>query len=243
MARAPADVDSIVEKLETGLQDAAEAVFEAGDGTPPRQCTFRINTEAFGSLSERKKRRAAELVRLRDGEVELRTRESIVAGYELTITVLFARSGAGEVLLGCDGTVIQSKRIPGCYRLILQLTGLQRQLVPCHRRLLECAASNDFATWNRWSIELQEGAQLRELDLSGMNLSHFDLCCADLSGSNLTAANLSHCNLSGANLSGCVLDMARLAGADLFRVQLPRRYMGLLTAAGLVEIESAILVD
>lgn len=63
-------------------------------------------------------------------------------------------------------------------------------------------------------------AELRELNLSGINLSWAKLRAADLSlanlkGADLTAADLSQANLSQTDLSGANLTLADLSGAKL----------------------------
>ena len=74
---------------------------------------------------------------------------------------------------------------------------------------------------NRWngnlikSIEVNDGANLSDADLSGANLSDADLSGANLSDANLRGADLSDANLSDADLSG-----ANLSGADLRRANL-----------------------
>ena len=74
---------------------------------------------------------------------------------------------------------------------------------------------------NRWngnlikSIEVNDGANLSDADLSGANLSDADLSDANLSDADLSGANLSDADLSDANLSDADLSGANLSGADL----------------------------
>lgn len=56
------------------------------------------------------------------------------------------------------------------------------------------------------------GADLSDLDLSGLNLSD-----ANLHGAKLVRANLSGSNLSRANLSGADLSFSNMTGADLWK--------------------------
>lgn len=53
------------------------------------------------------------------------------------------------------------------------------------------------------------------MDLRDANLSEMDLCNADLRGADLRNANLDDADLRGANLSGTNLDNADLCGANL----------------------------
>ncbi|MEM9535915.1 MAG: pentapeptide repeat-containing protein [Cyanobacteria bacterium P01_E01_bin.45] len=62
--------------------------------------------------------------------------------------------------------------------------------------------------------------QLREADLSGINLEGCDLSGLDLAGANLTQANLERTNLSGANLGFATLVDANLTRATLRNVDL-----------------------
>ncbi|MFW5856831.1 MAG: pentapeptide repeat-containing protein [Planctomycetota bacterium] len=243
MADDTGGLDDLITSLESAVDDAEELAFESGDGRPPRRCTFKVLSESFGSVSERRKNRQAELTRLYEGQGRIRMRDNIVAGHRLRVTIFFDKTGEGEILYRGDATISHSKRVPGCYEAILDFDDLQKTVQPVHRRFLECAVGGDFVTWNRWCSDLREGAVLRDLDLSDTTLVNFDLCAADLTGSDLSGANLANSNLSGANLTGCRLERARLAGADLFRVTIPRKYMGLLAAAGLVELDSVTLVD
>ncbi len=69
------------------------------------------------------------------------------------------------------------------------------------------------------------GADLRDADLSGIDLSYTDLNDAylrnaDLSGTDLSGADLSGAYLSGANLSGADLHNADLGGAFLLNANL-----------------------
>ena len=84
--------------------------------------------------------------------------------------------------------------------------------------------------WNKWRDENHTGmslnishlyreslrkADLREADLSGLDLSTADLREADLGGADLRLARLRLGNLSGANLPGARLRAADLSGANL----------------------------
>jgi len=85
--------------------------------------------------------------------------------------------------------------------------------------------------WNRWREQNPEiepdlgGANLRNVDLTGANLSGAYLSKADLRDANLTGANLSgahlgRADLSGAKLSQANLSLSHLGRADLFRAAL-----------------------
>ena len=62
---------------------------------------------------------------------------------------------------------------------------------------------------------IRRGADLRNADLCGANLSDADLRSADLRGANLCGANLSDADLCGADLRGADLRSADLCDADL----------------------------
>lgn len=68
----------------------------------------------------------------------------------------------------------------------------------------------------------QDGVSLRDLDLSGANLSKISLLSGDLSGSNLNQSNLFQADLSGANLTYCELNDSDLGGANLNKANLRR---------------------
>jgi len=85
--------------------------------------------------------------------------------------------------------------------------------------------------WNRWREQNRElepdlgGANLRNVDLTGANLSgaclsKADLRNAKLTGANLSGAHLGRADLSGANLSQANLSLSHLGRADLFRATL-----------------------
>jgi uncharacterized protein YjbI with pentapeptide repeats len=63
-------------------------------------------------------------------------------------------------------------------------------------------------------------ADLRDCDLSGMQLAGVNLFNANLSGANLSNSNLSNATLSGVNLTDAVLTGAILDGADMFTTTL-----------------------
>ena len=66
----------------------------------------------------------------------------------------------------------------------------------------------------------QAGANLKDADLSGADLSDRILQAADLSGADLSGANLESARLDGANLSDAVLYHPNLTGADLRKANL-----------------------
>ncbi|MEO6190686.1 MAG: pentapeptide repeat-containing protein [Saprospiraceae bacterium] len=64
------------------------------------------------------------------------------------------------------------------------------------------------------------GADLRNADLHGLNLSGIDLRNANLQYTNLQGINLNNANVKGANLVGVNLNHASLVGANLIAVKL-----------------------
>lgn len=85
--------------------------------------------------------------------------------------------------------------------------------------------------WNEWRHENPEirpdlsGAELRQVDLGGINLMGADLSACDLGGANLMGADLSVCDLGGANLSGAYLSEANFFEADLSEAFLSEAYL------------------
>ena len=74
-------------------------------------------------------------------------------------------------------------------------------------------------------VDVKDGYELREANLSGANLRDADLSGADLSGADLRGADLSDADLSDADLSradlrGSDLSGADLSGADLYKANL-----------------------
>ena len=72
---------------------------------------------------------------------------------------------------------------------------------------------------------LEDGADLRDANLSDANLSGADLSDANLRGADLSNANLRDANLSGADLSGANLRDAYLSGANLSGANLRDAYL------------------
>lgn len=73
---------------------------------------------------------------------------------------------------------------------------------------------------------------LRDIDLSGVNLSRANLRGADLTDTDLNGANLSGASLAGADLSGAMLGDANLKGANLQRCSLALANLGGANLAG-----------
>ncbi|UML83073.1 pentapeptide repeat-containing protein (plasmid) [Leptospira interrogans] len=73
-----------------------------------------------------------------------------------------------------------------------------------------------------WLLEIKGGrcANLRDVDLRGVNLSGVNLRDADLRGVNLSGVNLRGANLSDVNLSGVDLRGVNLSGVNLRDVDL-----------------------
>lgn len=84
---------------------------------------------------------------------------------------------------------------------------------------------NNLSLWNKWREQNFFEADLREANLSGINLSGADLrraklSEANLSGADLSFANLRAANLKDANLQGANLRKAKLIEANLWGVNL-----------------------
>jgi len=235
-------LEDLIQKLESAPEQPRGEEFAIAPGQPPRQGAFRVLAEAYANRLERKPR-PAEIRMLAQGKLVMRSHNDVARGAQIEVTIVAQKSGRGETVCVAQGQVTRAQRISGAYEIEMTVASQSSSTIPVQRRFLEYAATGDAASWNRWYADVEEGALLRNLDLARMNLVNFDLCCAHLCGSDLRGANLSNANLSGADLTGCNLDGVLISGADLFRAHLPRRYLGLLVACGMVEVESVLLVD
>lgn len=234
-------LDALIGNLERALEEPqAEGdgyLIEPGD--PPRSATYRIVTSSFTSSTERQSR-PAEIHRLGNGEMVMHSRADVSRNMEVEVQVLTEKNRLGETLCSVKGKVVRTTRVTGTYEVLVRVDEQETLMIPAHQRLVEFASRGDGAGWQRWCAGLREGAMLKGVDLSNQPLNGFDLCCADLSESNLTGSDLTGADLAGADLTGCVLEHVSITGADLFRARLPRKYMGLLVASGIPEVESVI---
>src|SRR5688500_8201938 len=93
---------------------------------------------------------------------------------------------------------------------------------PEHLKILK----QGIAAWNEWRQEYPDErpslreADLRALDLSGLNLTDTNLRRVDLRGATLTGANLRRADLRRADLSGATLRDADLASSILIETNL-----------------------
>ena len=235
-------LETLIVGLEEAIREAEGGAFRADDQNPPKRCLVNKSNEGYMSKLDREPKQAL-LFMIEDGQMVLRGKDSFVRNQKLQVRAIMGLGPEGETSCNGIGEVTLCQRIPGAsYEITLELFELELNVVPVSKRFLEFADKGDFAGWNRFCAALEDGPILRGLDLKNAPLANFDLCMADLSDSNLEGANLANANLSGADLGGCNLDGVRLTGADLFRVRIPRKYMALLGAAGLVEVESAIFI-
>ncbi len=91
--------------------------------------------------------------------------------------------------------------------------------------LKHCARKKDIKEWNEWRDEnpdeeiLLEGADLRSLNLSNVNLEGASLYKAHLEGAVLIEANIG-AYLEGAHMQNAILLKAHLEGADLSNAHL-----------------------
>ncbi len=235
------DLDSLINNLESAIEEVEEVDFALAPGQPPRPGVVRITSGAYTSRMDRKPR-AAEVHELNEGKLVFRTRSDVARGMEVEVEIYASKDANGEVVYNVEATVEMTRRVSGAYESRAAVRNLGKIVVPIKKLFMKYAVVSDAASWNRWCAELESGPVLKGLDLKHMILVNFDFCCADLSGCNLSESDLSGCNLSGADLSGCLLDGVRIAGADLFRAKIPRKYMGLILASGTIEAESVILV-
>ncbi len=242
MADSLGGLDDLIEQLETVLDHVDEYEFDVVTGGPPKRAFFKVVAAAFDHIIDRKAH-AAEVHRVSAGQVLMRSRDDVGAGSDIEINILVSKDGHGETLHLAKGRVKKIRRISGAYEIQAEVTDMQRMVIPAYRRFYEFVGDGDSAGWNHWCADLSDGPVLQKLNLKRAQVTNFDLCCADLTGSDFREANLSGCNLSGAVFDDCLLDGTIVTGADLFRARLPRRYMGLIAASGMIEVESVILVD
>lgn len=235
-------VQRFIESLEALTAEASTSSFEIAPNTPPRRATFRILTDTYASIVDRKIHHG-EVLSLSGSEILFRSPSDVARGRTVEMTILESKSHRGEALQIGNVFIKVAKKVSGAYLFEGQVTKLRRREIPVHRRFLAFLAENDREGWNRWCFDFEEGPSLIELDLSRANLAGWNLCCADLRGSSLRGADLSGANLAGADLTRCDLEGAKVAGADFFRCRFPRCYMNLLLASGLVEVESILLVE
>ncbi|MBN2711864.1 MAG: pentapeptide repeat-containing protein [Planctomycetes bacterium] len=233
-------LDDLIANLESAIEETEQATFSVSEGEPPKKATFRVLSSTFSGVAQRAAN-PAEIYELKDGVLKMRSRADVGRNMPIEVKILAGKDSLGETMHIVQGSVISAVRISGAYEINVSANDMRKMVVPAHRRFLDCIANGDPTGWNRWANDLGDGPVLQGLDLSLSNLSGFDLCCADLTGSNFENANLSGANLAGAILSGCNLDGVKVTGTDFFRARIPRRYMGLLTASGMIEVESVIL--
>lgn len=209
---------------------------------PPLPATFQIvKSDVYTSLKDRKPTAGA-LHEISLEGLRLRSVNNLLRGFRLSIHAYGEKSPQGETFYDITATVARTQKASGGYESECRLDRIHRVVQSARRRLLEFTWAQDVTGWNRWSAELNEGADLQGIRLGGASLAHFDLCCADLRGADLSNCDLTRANLSGADLTGSRLDGARVQGTDFFRCRLPRAYMGLLLPSGMVEVESVIFV-
>lgn len=234
-------LDALIAKLDhaLGAMESARGIVERSDA--PLHAHYRILAEMFAGIEARKPR-AAEVLSLVGSELVMRSQQTVVRNTPIEITIPGVKDAFGETLHVATGVVGNIKRISGTYEVTVRVDDLQEVQVPVHGVFMQFVKAHDRDGWNRWCADLSEGPSLPKLDLTRADLSGYDLCCADLSGSILTESDCSGANLAGANLKGCNLEGVIMNGTDLFRTRLPRKYMDLLLASGMVEVESVILV-
>lgn len=234
-------LDQLIGKLEEALEKPVPEQIVVAAGDPPKRAQYRILAETYTGIAARKPRPAE--VRLLTGpELLMVSQKDVARKMPVEVTVFAGKNEQGETIHVAQGEVSQMNRVSGAYEIRVDVSDLREVLIPAHKRFMEFVTARDTAGWNRWCSGLKEGVALRELDLTRADLSNCDLCCADLSGADLTDADLSGAILSGADLTGCCLEGVAVNGADFFRAKLPRKFMGLLLASGMVEVESVILV-
>lgn len=233
-------LDRLIQKLEAALTKPETPSFFIEPGQPPRSATMTVIGGAYVGLKDRKPR-PAEVHRLDHETMLVRSVADLTKNMPVEVEILMNKNALGETLHQVKGKVLRAQRISGGYELEIAVEDQRGRTVSVSEHFHACVEAGDAAQWNRWCADLDEGVDLRGLDLAHQVLSHFDLCCADLSGSDFRDSNLSHAMLAGANLSDCKLDGVQIAGADLFRATLPREHMDLLVASGMPEVESVVL--
>lgn len=236
------NLEDLIGNLESALEATERYEFDVASGQPPRRATYRVTSTAIGQGLARNTPTPAEVHRANNEQVIFHSRDNILKNSKLELALVAAKSSQGETVYMFKLRALDVRKTSGSYVIGAAVESLKKVEVAIAKRFQDCVWNENYAAWNAWCADLDEGPDLRGLDLAGANLAYYDLCCANLAASNLRGANLTGANLGGANLSGCDLENVSVAGADLFRCQLPRKFMGLVAASGMLEVESVILV-
>jgi uncharacterized protein YjbI with pentapeptide repeats len=102
--------------------------------------------------------------------------------------------------------------------------------------------------WNQWRQEhrhvhiVLDGANLRDANMSEVDLIGVSLRGADLSGADLSGANLSRADLSGANLTRTILLEANLIGTNLHHASLYWAHLSEVDFSG-AELSGAVFCE
>ena len=235
-------LDNLIAQLEQAVADISLADFLASPALPPRSGIVTLERNAYTGR-ESLQPMPIQVYSIKDGLCTFQSQDTLVRGQNLKLEIRMVRDAHGDTILAASGTVTKVAKIPGRYAIQVQMNEMERTVEPVQRIFMQYAQQGDFAPWNRWSEELKEGVSLRGMVLTGMKLAYFDLCGADLTGCNLRNANLTEANLAGANLTGCNLAGTTFDGADLFGATIPRKFMGVLYSAGLIELESILFSE
>lgn len=141
----------------------------------------------------------------------------------------FLNSAVGEKIPLLEGLLTETLGIVITLLIIERIIRIQNEFRERDRLVRRVGSSSNETAKSaldelRKSDWLSRGI-LRNTDLSGANLQYANLKDVDLSGANLTDANLSHANLENANLSGANLtdtdlNYAILAGAKFKEAKL-----------------------
>jgi hypothetical protein len=234
--------EALMAELEEALVVSDTISFQAYEDVLPKPCVYKIISSAYQTTADKKKVFSGKIFALNGAKCKLLSNKGIIKGQEVELTIFFEKDYTGETIYTGRGAAQHSKKISGGYDVEIELNILEKNFIPIHKRFYEFVTNGDFAGWNRWTFDIDKGPKLKNLDLEGSDMRNFNLCAADFSGSNLNNTSLINCNLSGANFEKCQMDNILVSGADLFRCKIPRKYMEIISACELVEVESIVFI-
>ena len=237
-----AALDRLIAALDAIVSDTEDKDWRLEPGAPPVKAVYRPVGAAAQMGSDKNPRPAVAISFVNDELTMRATQGDLVRLMELEAVVFLGKTGRSQLTRVLRGRLQGRRRVSGGYEFTMKIESQRRVQVTAAQKLHDAIERNDPSIWNRWCADLVDGADLERIDAGNARLAGFDLSFANLADADLSGADLSGAGLGGANLEGANLDGAKMAGADLFRARIPRKYAALVLEAGLVEMESVILV-
>ncbi len=232
-------LDMLMEFIEHEAEKSNLSETFINEGEKPQYAQIMIKTD---SMAQKPPTYEGMATYLGNRELRFRCPGDQARSQQVEARITISRNIEGDSLLIAHGAVVRTDKISGGYQFTVNVQSIRQHIKPAHRIFAECVATNNVKVWNQWYAPMNHSVDLQGLILRGMDLSLFDLCCANLSNCDLSNCNLSGTNLSGANLDNCKLEGAIVEGADFFAAAIPAKYESLITASGLLEKESIILL-